>query len=117
MSRKKLTRKRVVDAIADIAFDDIGRYLGYETDEEGKVLLRVRDSAEVDTRNIQEVSVGRDGRLSFKLYSRERALYKLLDLVEPDRAPAKNGLLAALRQSMEADADSGEDELEFPLFQ
>lgn len=115
MARRKLTRKRVVDAIADIAFDDIGRYLGYQTDEEGKVVLRVRDSSSVDTKNIQEVSVGRDGRLTFKLYSRERALYKLLDLVEPDRAPAQNGLLAALQQSI--DADDGEDDLEFSSLQ
>ena len=68
--RRKITREKVIDAIASIAFDDIGNYLSYTTDAEGKTTLQVRDSSCVDTRNIQEVSVGRDGRLTFKLYSR-----------------------------------------------
>lgn len=114
MRRKKLTRKRVVDAIAAIAFDDIGRYLSFETDEEGKSQVRLKDSGEMDTQNIQEITLGRDGRLSFKLYSRERALYKLVDLVEEDHAPAHTALLAALKA---AAPEEDEEEGELDLFQ
>lgn len=103
--RKKITREKVIDAIASIAFDDIGRYLSYATDDDGRTVLRVRDSADADTRNIQEVSVGRDGRLTFKLYSRERALYKLVDLVEPDGRKAEDDLLKALQQSFSDDEE------------
>ncbi|MBQ4050142.1 MAG: hypothetical protein IJD13_00795 [Oscillospiraceae bacterium] len=101
--RRKITREKVIDAIASIAFDDIGRYLSYTTDEEGKTSLKVKDSACVDTRNIQEVTVGRDGRLTFKLYSRERALYRLVDLVEPDDHQASGEFIKALQQSFDGE--------------
>lgn len=101
--RRKITREKVIDAIASIAFDDIGNYLSYTTDAEGKTTLQVRDSSCVDTRNIQEVSVGRDGRLTFKLYSRERALYRLVDLVEPDDRQAAGDFMKALQQSFDGE--------------
>lgn len=105
MGKRKITREKVIDAIASIAFDDIGRYLSYETDAEGHTTLRVKDSACVSTKNVQEVSVGRDGRMTFKLYSRERALYKLVDLVEPDGGQAADDLMRALQQSFEEEED------------
>lgn len=114
MAKRKLTRKRIIDAIAEIAFDDIGRYLSYETDGEGHSQVRLRDSGEIDTRNIQEISLGRDGRLSFKLYSRERALYKLADLVEAEHKPGQTAFLEALRASLQPD-EPKEDDLD--LFQ
>ena len=103
--RRKLTREQVIDAIASIAFDDIGQYLSYESDSEGHTSVRVKDSASVDTRNVQEISVGRDGRLTFKLYSRERALYKRVELVDPDDRRASGSLVKALRQSFEEEMD------------
>ena len=99
--RRKLTRERVIDAIASIAFDDIGKYLSYETDAEGRTALHVKDSSCVNTQNVQEVSVGRDGRLTFKLYSRERALYRLVELVEPDDRKASDSLMKALQMSLD----------------
>lgn len=108
--RKKITRQQVVDAIASIAFDDIGRYLTFSTDGEGKTAVRIRDSGDIDTRNIQEIAVSRDGRLTFKLYSRERALYRLVELVEPDDRGAKSGLLEALRRSLPEEEEDWEEE-------
>ena len=74
------TPERVRAEIAHMAFDDIGRYLRfYEGDKGFEVHARCSD--EIDTRNISEVSVGTGGKVTLKLYSRERALLKLWDIL------------------------------------
>lgn len=92
----RLTREQVIEAIAAQAFDDIGNYLSFHTGEDGQIHLTLKDSAALNTANIQEIGVSRDGRLTLKLYSRERALFKLCELVEPSVDPGRSGLLEAL---------------------
>ncbi len=80
-----LTRyKRIID-------DDIKNYLsfrteeviaGIEEDEEGnkkavyteQLAMRIKDSDNIDTWNISEVSIGKDGQFKFKLHCKDNAL-------------------------------------------
>lgn len=74
-----INREKILSEIASIAFDDISNYLDFWTDEDGEVRVRVKDSKTIDTRNISEISVGRDGRFKLKMYCRDTALYKLAE--------------------------------------
>ncbi len=90
------TPERVRAEIAHMAFDDIGRYLYfYEGDKGFEVHARCSD--EIDTRNISEVSVGTGGKVTLKLYSRERALLKLWDILRQDGGEEDDSLLELLR--------------------
>ena len=90
------TPERVRAEIAHMAFDDIGRYLRfYEGDKGFEVHARCSD--EIDTRNISEVSVGTGGKVTLKLYSRERALLKLWDILRQEDSEPDTSLLDALR--------------------
>jgi len=86
--------KDVLKEIKSIAFDDIGGYLSFRTektivdkDEKGNpvigydTVIEVKDSETIDTRNIAEISRGRDGQFKFKLYCRDTALYKLAEIL------------------------------------
>lgn len=105
---RRLTREDVIEAIAAQAFDDIGNYLSFHTGEDGQVRLTLKDSAALNTANIQEISVARDGRVTLKLYSRERALFKLCELVEPSSDPGRSGLLEALGAAASLWEEEGE---------
>lgn len=72
-----ITAKEVLSGITHIAQDDISNYLDFYTGEDGKVVVKMKDSHDIDTRNISEITLGRDGQLKFKLYERDTALYKL----------------------------------------
>lgn len=76
--RTKISADRVLDEIAHSAFDDISNYLSFTPDEEARYGMRidVKDSGEIDTRNISEVSIGKDG-FKFKLYGKDQALVNL----------------------------------------
>ena len=80
--------------IVSIANDDIGNYLDFATvrrekkNEKGEVtsswdevVVRVKDSNTINTKNISEISKGNDGSFKFKTYSRDKALYKLADYI------------------------------------
>jgi len=88
--RLDITADRVLEEIAHIAFDDIGNYLAYRTEktqvginDEGKPILDYRtivdlkDSSEVDTRSIAEVSTGPNGVFKYKMYCKDNALVSL----------------------------------------
>ena len=76
--RTEITQDRVLKEIADIAFDDIRNYLRFYTDENGDVRTVIKDSDTIDnTKNISEVSCGKDGAFKFKLYCKDNALNML----------------------------------------
>jgi len=84
--------KKIIREINAIAFDDISNYLEYKTvltevgkDKEQKPIIRydtiinLKDSKTINTRNISELSRGKDGTFKFKLYCKDTALYKLAE--------------------------------------
>ena len=72
--RNNITADKVLNEIAGIAFDDIGNYLNFFTDAEGNVRTVIKDSKTISTKNISEISCGRDGTFKFKLYCKDNAL-------------------------------------------
>ena len=72
--------KEVLREIASIARDDIGNYLRFY-EEDGIIRMDIKDSSTIDTKNISEVSVGKDGQFKFKMYCRDTALYKLAEIL------------------------------------
>ena len=90
------TPERVRAEIAHMAFDDIGRYLYFFEGDKG-FEVHARCSDEIDTRNISEVSVGTGGKVTLKLYSRERALLKLWDILKQDDGEEDESRLEVLR--------------------
>lgn len=80
-----------------MAFDDIGRYLTFYEGKNG-FEVHAKPSDQIDTRNISEVSVGTGGKVVLKLYSKERALLKLWELMQREGPEtADSGILEALR--------------------
>ena len=76
--RTMITADKVLNEIADIAFDDISNYLEFYTDPiTGDVRTKVKDSKNINTKNISEVSCGKDGSFKFKLYCKDNALMLL----------------------------------------
>jgi phage terminase small subunit len=88
-----ITAEEIIKEIASIAKDDIGNYLEFKTvktvvgyDEEGepiidyRTVVELKDSKDIDTKNISEVSIGRGGMFKFKMYCRDTALYKLAEI-------------------------------------
>ena len=86
----------ILKEIESIATDDISNYLqfrtentvaGYEDGEpvfEYRPVVELKDSRNISTKNIQEITIGANGTFKFKLYSREAALSKLADLLGVD---------------------------------
>lgn len=86
----------ILKEIESIATDDISNYLqfrtentvaGYEDGEpvfEYRPVVELKDSRNINTKNIQEITIGANGTFKFKLYSREAALSKLADLLGVD---------------------------------
>lgn len=73
-----LTRERIINEIASIAFDDISNYMDFGDDGD-KPFALLKDSTLIDTKNISEISIGKDGQVRFKMYCRDTALYKLAE--------------------------------------
>jgi len=104
--RTEVTQDRVVAELAKIAFAKFTDYADYKTllriieyNDDGEPVydwvptVIAKDSEEIDSSAIQEVSVGRDGTFKFKLYNKLDALEKLgrhtgafLDKPETDAA-------------------------------
>lgn len=84
-----VSAKEVLKELKSIAFDDIGNYLsfktvkavvGYEDGEpivDYKTVVDIKDSETIDTKNISEIAIGRDGQFKFKTYCRDHALIQL----------------------------------------
>ncbi len=81
----------VLSKFKKIIDDDIRNYLsfgmkailvGYKTDDDGEktpvyedqVAVDIKDSSDVDTWNVSEISIGRDGQFKFKLHDKKGAL-------------------------------------------
>jgi phage terminase small subunit len=83
--RTDITADKVLGELANIAFDDIKNYLSFRNDkvendlgfEEDRVVVAIKDSETIDTRNVSEISVGKDGQFKFKLYCKDNALVQL----------------------------------------
>ena len=88
--KAKLTPEMVINELSHIAFDDVKNYLSFRTEktkvgqsEDGSPILAydtvidLKDSDTIDTRNISEISKGRDGQFKFKLYCKDNALVQL----------------------------------------
>ena len=116
-ARAIITAEEVLRGIADIARDDIGNYLEYKTaatvveyDEKGEpvvdygTVIQLKDSRDIDTKNISEVSLSK-GTFKFKLYERDRALYKLADLMGLDKPTQDKQKLAEDRFEHEKKQD------------
>jgi phage terminase small subunit len=89
-NRVKISQDDVLRELIHIAFDDIKNYLDFrtekaqvDTDKNGmpvygyKTIVDVKDSDGIDTRNVQEVSLGANGSFKFRLYSKDEALLQL----------------------------------------
>lgn len=89
-----MTADEIIAELVSIARDDISNYLDYRTekvvaahDDDGKPIFKydnivdLMDSQNIETKNISEVSVGRDGQFKFKLYERDKALHKLAEIL------------------------------------
>ena len=92
------TADRTIAELANICFDDISNYVSWTTKEvplygkDGKPLIDRRgnavtelrpvveliDSVKVDTRNVSEISVSKDGEFKFKLNDKNKALSMLM---------------------------------------
>ncbi len=91
IERHMVTVDNVIRELANIAFDDISNYLEYRTEKQVvavdretgeqiidyRTVVELKDSKTIDTRNISEISVTKDGTFKFKQYAKDGALEKL----------------------------------------
>lgn len=102
-----ITAEEVLRGIASIAKDDIKNYLSFKTvkkvvgyDEDGEpvidygIAVEIKDSDDIDTSNISEVSIDSKGAFKFKRYDKDKALYKLADIMGLDEMAKKKQKLA-----------------------
>ena len=76
--RTGITQDMVLKELAGIAFDDIKHYLSFKQDG-NNVKVNIKDSDTIDTKNIAEISIGKDGQFKFKLYCRGHDYAPCLD--------------------------------------
>lgn len=75
--RTAITADKVLREFWSIAQEDIKNFVRFYTDEKGAVKVEVKNSDDVDTKNISEVSLGTNGQFKFKLYCRDNALLQV----------------------------------------
>lgn len=88
-----ITAEEIIKEIVSIAKDDISNYLEFKTvktvvdyDGEGepiigyKTIVDMKDSKDIDTKNISEISVGPNGTFKFRTYCKDKALYQLAEI-------------------------------------
>lgn len=74
-NRTQITADKVLTELWSIANEDIKNFLKFGYDQDTKsIRVEVKDSDTVDTKNVAEVSLGKDGQFKFKLYCRDAAL-------------------------------------------
>jgi phage terminase small subunit len=113
-----ITAEEVIKGIADIARDDIKNYLSFKTvqtvvahDDNGepiidyRTIVDMKDSDDIDTGNISEISIGPNGTFKFKTYCKDKALYKLADIMGLDEIAKKKQKLAEDRFEHEKEID------------
>jgi len=114
-----ITAEEIIKEIADIARDDIKNYLSFKTvktvvdyDNDGKPIIdyttvvEMKDSDNIDTKNIKEINVGKDGSFKFKTYCRDTALYKLAEIFGLNKIQQDKQKLAEERFKHEKEIDS-----------
>lgn len=113
-----ITAEEIIKEIASIAKDDIGNYLdfsmqnvvvGFNDDgpiREDRIVVDIKDSKDIDTKNISEISLGKDGQFKFKLYQKDTALYKLAEIFGLNELNKAKQKLAEDRFEHEKDIDS-----------
>lgn len=93
-----ITAMEIIKEIVSIAKNDIGNYLSFRTekvivgyDKEGnpitdyRTIIDMKDSKDIDTKNISEVGISSEGTFKFKMYRRDVALYKLVEMFGIDK--------------------------------
>lgn len=88
--RTEITADKVLQELAHIAFDDIKNYLSFRTEvvegdydingeptKEYRQIIEMRNSDDIDTRNVSEVSFSPKDGFKFKLYDKQKALVDL----------------------------------------
>lgn len=113
-----VTAEKVIESIADIAFDDIGNYLEYKTvktvedyEEDGspifgyRTVVEMKDSKDVDTKNISEICIAPNGTLKVKTYAKDKALYKLAEIMGIDETSKAKQKLAEEKFEHEKEMD------------
>jgi phage terminase small subunit len=113
-----ITAEEIIKEIVGIAKDDIKNYLSFGTREvvvgfedgepirEDRIAVNLKDSDEIDTKNISEISLGRDGNFKFKLYERDKALYKLAEMFGINETNKAKQKLAEKKFEHEKEIDS-----------
>lgn len=114
-----ITAEEVLSGIAEIARDNIGNYLEYKTvktvverEDDGKPIFGYRtvidfkDSKDINTGNISEISISESGTLKIKTYCKDKALYKLAEIMGLDEAGKAKQKLAEDKFEHEKDMDS-----------
>lgn len=117
-SKAIITREEIITEIANIAKDDISNYLDFrmekkivDYDEDGnpitifRPIVDIKDSRTIDTKNIKEISVGKNGEIKLKTYCRDTALYKLAEIMGINELAQKKQKLAEDRFEHEKDID------------
>lgn len=117
-SRAIITAEEIIQGIASIAKDDISNYLDFYVEDvyvgldkddnpiiRPRTIIDLKDSREIDTKNISEISVGRDGTFKFKRYAKDKALYKLADIFGLDELQKAKQKLAEDRFEHEKKID------------
>lgn len=109
----------IIKEIVDIAKDDISNYLEFRTDEVflgldengnpihvSRPVVFIKDSRTINTKNISEVSIGKDGQVKLKTYARDTALYKLAEMLGVNEIAQAKLKLAEERLEMEKEVNS-----------
>lgn len=76
LNNSEKLKKKVLEELCGIAFDDLGNYINIFTGENGEPLVEIKDSKDIDMRNISEITQNKSG-FKFKLYNKETALVRL----------------------------------------
>ena len=113
-----ITAEEVIRGIASIAKDDIKNYLSFKTGEgvvgydsdgepiiDHRIIVDLKNSDDIDTSNISEISIDSKGTFKFKRYDKDKALYKLADIMGLDEMAQKKQKLAEDRFEHEKDID------------
>jgi len=116
-----LNAEYVLKRLKKIVDDDISNYMKWKTvfekvvntetmqiDVKSNHIVELLDSENIDTWNIQEVSVGKDGQFKFKLHCKDKALFKLGEHFglwsklsdQTDQATALEGLIKSLDKAV-----------------
>ena len=87
--RNMLTAEQVLLELGRIAFDDIRNYLDFSTEKtvveyddgtpiyDYRTIVNMKNSDQIDTRNISEIQIAPNGAFKFKLYPKDQALIQL----------------------------------------